>query len=402
MFLNRLLRTNAYRFSLESIASNHSRHFQKTSHFKKLDNTDFNESADKIAEVLASKLNFKLPYILHLKNTDPYIFTHSQNELGVEKWIDFMQKEFDLKITDLKFILTHYPQAPRNTADYYVERVKLFKQALNIERDQAIHILKMTPRVFFKNIDRIKEIKKTLMVFFNKNSEEMNELTCKYPLIYMADLNNIKANLYKLIEYGFSTEELYEILHKYPIILLRKVGNIMQLFMFLDKLEVSRKTIIKMCTRNPHIFSIFTMLMFYPKIKVLSNFGFRGAGLGSMFSAQSSLLLMSTQVIEDKLVYLSKYFQEEARNPTFVARLLKKNFGAFIKPRGDIMLKKKQLPWIAVLEMTDEEFCKETGVTLEFLKSQKKPTSEYYLRKIPALKPVNKDLLEELTFKPSN
>lgn len=402
MFFNRLLRTNAYRFSIESITSNHSNRFQKTRHFRQLENTGFTETADKVAQILTSKLNFKMPYILHLKNADPLVFTKNQNELGVEKWIDFMQKEFGMQASDLRFVLTHHPPAARTTTEFYLERVKLFKKALNIERDQAIHILKTTPVVFFKDIEQTKEIKKILMVFFNKSSEEINDLTCKYPLIYLAEASNVKANLYKLTEYGFSPDELYGILSKYSIFLLRKVGNMSQLFLHLEKLEVSRRTIIKMCTRNPHVFSIFTLLTLLPKIKMFSKFGFRDAGLGAILSSQSSLLLINTQAIEEKLDYLFKFYIEESRNPTFIARLLMKNFGSFIKPRGDIMLKKKKLPWIAVLEMSDQEFCKETGITVEHLNSLKKPTAEYFVRKIPALKSVRKELIAELTFKPSN
>jgi len=234
-----------------------------------------------------------------------------------------------------------------------------------------------------------------LTIIFNDDDHMIKEFLKKHTFVLGVNDKLLKNTFYKLIDYGFTPVEILEIANVYPLFLLRKVGNTLMNFKIFEKMKLSHRQVIQMCKINPFIFSVDYTRVFTAKVKLLLENRFTHELLGEMFYRYPWLVTKSVNSFKVKIKYLNRFYNLNMIDSPFAVTLLNYKYESFIKPRGDLMLKKEYNDWQKVMKLTDEKFCKEIGCTLQELNNLKTAESdkkEIDLARYKELKVITKDL----------
>lgn len=354
------------------------------------------DTIDKNLQFL-KQLNYTDSHMFYLRRENPYVFTddRSKSVMTLEEWYQFSEKQFGFNKLNQQEILLNVPHVVQYPAEFYEQRVIYLADLLGISKKESLEVMTKYPKAFFEPKVSIQNRYQILMTLLNDDTQLVNQLLKKHTFVLGIDERVLKANFYKLIDYGFTAPDVLHIAMVYPLFLLRNVGNLLMNFKMLENMSLSRRQIIQLVKTNPYIFSLDYSRVLVPKIQLLKDNRFSYELQGEMFYKYPWLITKSINSFKAKIRYLTRNHNIDMIESPYGVTLLNYNYENFLKPRGDMMLKKGYKDWQKIMKLTDNEFCKELGASLDDLtkaKSSDAYKKEIDIAKYKELKVITKSL----------
>lgn len=364
---------NKRKFSELNIIKNHSKQFlQDYSNFEFSSEENISKTVNFLKEKFFTNQN-----IVSLKNRNPYIFENNikKSEMQVSELYQILNNDYNLNDKQIKFLILTNPNCFNYSSESFQEKKKFFSENFSFEEKDINYIMKNCPKLFFlQNTDLI--LKKKVLEYFFDNEKNLEELLKLHPYILITESDRLKKNLYKISEQGFSSENFFKIIKMYPLFLYRKPENILLICNFLKKKGMTKKELISLCTKNPFIFSMDFSKIFSPKIQIFESKGIKNNLLIDILIKYPFLITKGRNSILTKFRYLEKTTNKNILDEKFFPKILLYSYKNFIKPRGELMYKKKIFHWYDCLKMNDEQFCQAYGFDIQDLRDLK--SSEFH------------------------
>lgn len=343
------------------------------------------------------QLDYTDNHLFYLRRENAFVFTDDKQKciMTLEEWYKFTEQKFNLSKLNQQEILLNVPHVVQFSAEFYEQRAERLSHMLGISKKEGFELMTKYPKAFFEPLVSIENRYKILLNLLNEDDHLVKDLLKKHTFILAIDEQILKSNFYKLVDYGFTTVDVQQIAMVYPLFLLRNVGNLLMNFEMMEKMNLSHRQIIQICKTNPFAFSLDYSRILVPKMKLLRDNRINFELQGELFYRYPWLLTKSINSFKVKIRYLTRQHIVDMIESHFGVALLNYNYENFIKPRGDLMLKKGYKNWEKIMKLSDEQFCKEIGCTLEELKSLKvgdDHKKEIDLAKFKEMKVITRDL----------
>ena len=327
-----------------------------------------NEIVEKNIQLLVSK-TFTRNHILYMKKENPFVFTEHKPmvKVSLQDWFSYTSKELGLTTEEQKEIVLIVPTLIQLPLSEYGNRFNELESLLGMSREEVKQVLVRYPKVFFASNKSLQINYNTLFTIFNFQEDKVKELLKRHTFLLTLDNQQMRSFLYKLLEFGFTADDIYNITLQYPLYLFKTYGNLKMVFTMMHNMGLSNRQIVQICSTNPFSFSLEYKRVFVPKLKILKDNGLSNELQGQLFYKYPWLMTKSVDSFKVKFRYLVLSHEIDFFKDSFAASLLNYDYSSFIKPRGEIMLKKQYNDWKKVMKMTDSEFCKEMGCTVQEL-----------------------------------